>query len=109
MEDFTLFGRDMPPMYSNNSSSFMPAKEKAAQAKAAKLAAADKEKKDAENKVALQARDMANVKAGLEQINATHGLKYNSNTGSYTAGKRRKPTRRLCKTKSKRRKTRRRH
>ena len=108
MENFTVFGSNAPT-YGNSSTSFETAKEKAAAAKAAKIAAAEKAKKDAEITAARQARDMANVNAGLSKINATHGLTYDPITGSYKGGRRRRIlTRRSRKTKTKRRKTRRR-
>lgn len=107
MDSFKVFGSNAPT-YGNSSSTVITAKEKAAQAKADKLAAAAKATKDAENLASLRARDMANVNAGLQQINARHGLPFDPDTGSYKGGKRKKPTRRSRKTKSKRRKTRRR-
>jgi len=104
MNSFTVFQNPVPSSYKAVPTS----KEKAAEAKAAKIAAAAKEKKDAENMAAQRARDSSNVNAGLVQINATRGLTYDPNTSTYKGGKRRRPTRRSRKTKSKRRKTRRR-
>ena len=107
MDSFRTFGSS-PYGTSSTSSNIVTAKEKAAEAKAAKIAAAEKARKDAEDLAAQRARDSANVKAGLVQINATHGLVYDPITGTYKGGKRKRHTRRSRRTKSKRRKTRRR-
>ena len=106
MNDFKLFGSNAP--VTSSSTSFETTKEKTARVKADKQAAAAKAKKDAEDLAAQRARNNTNVNAGLVQINATHGLVYDPITGSYSGGRRRKPTRRSRKTKSKRRKTRKR-
>jgi hypothetical protein len=106
MNSFKVFGSNAPTY--GTSSTVITAKEKAAEAKAAKIAAAEKARKDAEDLAAQRARDSANVKAGLVQINATHGLEYDPNTRTYKGGKRKRHTRRSRKNKTKRRKTRRR-
>ena len=108
MNNFTVFQN---PTYGTSTTSFMTTKEKAAEAKAAKQAAAAKEKKDAEDMAAQQARDSTNVSTGLYNLNKSHGLTDSSGKLTYDpfkAGRRRRPTRRSRKTKSKRRKTRRR-
>jgi hypothetical protein len=106
MDGFKVFGSNAP--MTSSSTSFETPKEKTARVKAAKQAAIDEQNKKDAATASLSARDSANVNAGLVKINATHGLVYDPITGTYKGGKRKRPTRRSRKTKSKRRKTRKR-